>query len=404
MAYSDVPGMRFRHKTTEQRTASAGIETSRPAYPPDPPRYRLGTQRVFYENEFMRDVVVPRFHQLSREGAIFNNPMYTEHVKEDTPLATYQYSTGTNTNDITTYSFENRPWCPVLPKTLIDHEQLIDIAVTAAYANVSANEGNTLLWLGEFKETVAMLLGIGKSLERLIDMTKEQRRKWAKGQLTVEAQQSLTLAILYGILPLEESIAQFMDGLFKIKPPGRFTARGFQVETKTTSHVQETGIPLFPQTDVFERVNYSESIETIVRAGVLADVDFDGVPWISVIADPKSVISTAYALARLSFVIDWFINVGSTLAAWSPTAGIEELAAWVTVEQTVTYTGTASYVVPEAYSRTSSITGSGSFNLMKRVKYRSPISRADLAILPRVTLDLDLGKLSALVLLFAKVR
>lgn len=404
MAYTAAPDMRFRQKLAVQRTFDAGIETLRPAYPPPPPRYKLGTQRTYYENEFMYDVVIEDFHRRSKNGEIFNNSMYTESVKEDTPYASYVFEQYQSPKDTTTYTVEYVPWHPSLPKTMPDHQHLVDLAVTAAYANVSANEGNTLLWLGEFRETVSMLFDIGKGIKALVDATKHARKQWAKGQLTVEAQQKLTLSILYGILPLEESIAQFMEGLFRTKPDGRHTARGFQVKTETEDFTHDAKLPLWPTSQVIDRAYYTKTTETVVRAGVLTDIDYDGVPWLSVIADPKSVISTAYALARLSFVIDWFINVGNTLKAWTPSAGTTELSAWVTVEQTVSLTGITKCVLPSNNTTKNRASGSGKFNLEKRVKYRSPISRADLAIFPRYTLDLDLSKISAMVLLFAKVK
>lgn len=403
MSYQPQSGMRYRQKLVQQRVSDAYVVTTRPAYPASDNTYSFGTQRVSYESEHMYDVVIKDFRRLSAEGAIFNNPMYTESVKETTPLASYTYQTGVGTEDPTTYEFKRRPWCLPLPSQMIDHENLIDLAQTAAYANVSANEGNTLLWLGEFKETVQMLFDIGNQLHKLYKATEWARKQWAKGKLSVEAQQQLTLSILYGILPLEESIAQFMEGLFRTKPDGRHTARGFQVKTSTENLSHDEPIPFFSGSDVLERVQYVKTVETIVRAGVLTDVDYSEVPWLTVIVDPKSVVSTAYALARLSFVIDWFINVGNTLAAWSPSAGTTELAAWVAVEQTVTLTGVSRYVIPS--NRTDIVVnGNGSFDIQKRIKYRQPISRADLAIFPRFTLDLDLSKISALVLLFAKVK
>lgn len=141
-----------------------------------------------------------------------------------------------------------------------------------------------------------------------------------------------------------------------------------------------------------------------VRAGVLYEIDLTDVPWISVILDPKQVVTTAYALARLSFVIDWFINVGGTLKAWAPAIGVNELSAWVTVEVTNTIAGNASKSMQNNDSWISSGNVSASFNLMKREKYRVPIDRSDLAIFPRINLDLNLDKIFALVLLFAKSK
>jgi hypothetical protein len=40
-----------------------------------------------------------------------------------------------------------------------------------------------------------------------------------------------------------------------------------------------------------------------------------------------------WELTPFSFIIDWFLNVGTTIAAWTPNAGVTQLASWVTVKK-----------------------------------------------------------------------
>lgn len=193
--------------------------------------------------------------------------------------------------------------------------------------------------------------------------------------------------------------------MFEIKQANsRQTARGYRVLSETSSEVVERldyrndNTTVDPFISAPHRAISAESLDVVVRAGVLYEIDIDDTPWISVILDPKAVVSTAYALARLSFVIDWFVNVGGTLAAWSPSMGVNELSAWITVE--IQHNHEVKFIAsnPDFY------TGSGSYNRKTVEKWRVPINRSDLSIIPRLDINLDVDKLFAMVLLFAKVK
>lgn len=399
MTPPNVTGMRFRDPTMVQTVAKQYSH------------YQNGTQKQSYyagevatsrHTKSMYDVVTPNFRKRSAEGEIINSPMYRTEEKFDYPLIDYKYSD----------KYGNELYAavqlPVVPTRLDSSESIFtnnyNNAITDAYANISANEGNTLLWIGEAKETVSMCFDIGKGLRALYEKTKKQRKEWAKGKLTIEAQQQLTLQILYGLLPLEQQIADFMEGLFRIKQAdSRQTARGLRVQQKNASYTF-TNPDYYP--DPMVGVGYmaivEESFDVVVRAGVLYEIDISDTPWISVILDPKSVVSTAYALARLSFVWDWFINVGGTLAAWSPSMGVNELSAWVTVEER--HIQTVKYVPPITLKPFRAYPTGGGYTRILTKKWRKPINRSDLAIIPRLDVNLDVEKLLAMVLLFAKIK
>lgn len=360
-----------------------------------------------YKESFY-DVVIPRFFERSRKGEIFNNAMYKIITETDTPLITVTEQNRSHYDAKKGFSGSiiKREVAPYLPpfKFSGDHLNVANQAVTQAYAGISANEGNTLLWLGEFKESLTMFRDVGARIKILAEQTAKQRKKWAKGKLTIPEQQKLTLALVFGILPLEQSIADFMDGLFRTKDnESRNTSRGFMVSTNTRSDKYVNTKPT-NSADIVEHSDWTEHLEITARAGVLYEIDYTDVPWISVILDPKSVISTAYALARMSFVIDWFINVGNTLAAWSPSMGTKPLSAWVTVEVTRTITGTSVFKHRLRPTDSWAVSGQGNFLRYSYEKWRVPVDRSDLAIFPRLTLDLDLEKIALLVLLFLKVK
>lgn len=398
MEQPSTAGLRFR--PSMQQTVA--IQRSRYIQGPTNSSWTGGEVATHRKSKSMYDVVTPDFKKRSAAGEIFNSPMVLQEETLEYPLVNLSLE-----NKEINLSYSATVHLPMPGRRLnVDDSIFSNIysnAITNAYANVSANEGNTLLWIGEAKETVSMLFDIGKGLRALYEKTKAQRIKWAKGKLTIEAQQQLTLQILYGILPLEQQISDFMEGLFRIKQAdSRQTARGLSVKTDSASYTVSN-----PNLNVDGMVNCgymclaSESFDLTVRAGVLYEIDISDTPWLAVIADPKAVVSTAYALARLSFVIDWFINVGGTLAAWSPSMGVKELSAWITVE--ANHIQKVKYVAPTDLNPYRSVP-EGGYTYSTRLKWRKPISRSDLAVIPRININLDVDKILAMVLLFAKIK
>lgn len=402
----ETSDMRVRPPSIERKTENASYiakqswEGPGQSYTADE-----GPVTVWEKSKRMYDIVNPQFKKRQANGEIFNNRMFSEISEITNPLVRSTGRQKEGSGSYTVFTLDHT-LPPPYPRLMTKVPQgVIDNAITDAYARVTANEGNTLLWIGEMKETLSMLKDIGEGLRRLYEATKKKRIAWAKGKLTVEGQQQLTLQILYGILPLEQQIADFLEGLFRTKDPStRHTARSFRLKTDETSYEVDT-MKRFSNVNLYKqhiRQTISEHVTYEVRAGVMFELDITNTPWVSIIMEPKAVISTAYALARLSFVIDWFVNVGGTLAAWSPSAGVKELSAWVTVKATHDMIGITQYLGDNTSFQ--AVNGQGQFSVRTETKYRMPISRADLSVIPPIDLNLDIEKLLALVLLFAKVK
>lgn len=360
----------------------------------------FGEVSIYRKTKSMYDINTPNFKERSAAGEIINNPMLLREELYEYPLINATYSGEMQQASVNLHFNVPQTQLSVSDDLFTNSH---DNAITDAYANMSANEGETLLWIGELKETIAMVFDISKGARVLLDKTKDQRKKWLKGELTVEGQQKLTLQILYGVLPLEQQIADFLEGLFKIKDPNtRSTARGYRVKSDSRTYTSHhDGVTAKYMYAAYTAIT-AESIESVARAGVLYEIETDDTPWLAVILEPKAVVSTAYALARLSFVLDWIINVGGTLAAWSPSMGVKELSAWLTVE--TKHIQLTKYV-PNINANPERLAPDGTTcSIETRLKWRVPVSRGDLAIVPRLDLNLDLEKLAAMVLLFAKVR
>lgn len=345
----------------------------------------------------MWDVVTPRFHRKSSSGAIINSPMKKELVTIDCPIMDVSERTVFSGGDSLRYVGRVAPALP--DHTLSTPKSAIDVAITTAYAGVTANEENALLWLGEFKETISMFHDMGRRLIYLVNATAKQRKRYAKGLLSVKEAQSLTLGLLYGLLPLQQSVEQWQKGLFRHKAKGRQTSRGYNTYKDDANRVIDIGDANFKW-----EVAITESISTNIRAGVLYEVELPDYPVLTHF-DMKNFVSTAYALSRLSFVWDWFLNVGNTLAAWSPAMGTTERSAWVTIEENLRLTAIntwSSKLQPHEESQVH--TGRQTATRHTVRKTRIPVSRSDLDLLPNINIQLNLDKIFALILLFAKVK
>lgn len=344
----------------------------------------------------MWDIPTSGFKKLQAEGKILNKPMLQEEVREDYPLFPFQETTSWQTGTTLRGSGLALATCPY--PTLTVPERLIDSAVTKAFAEVSANKSNALLWAGEFKETIQMFYNIGRRLYKLYKSTEAQRKAYYKGKLSLKEQQSMTLGLLYGLMPLSEAFAQWREGLFNILPKGRQTFRGFNShsDSKNTSYEETYG---YWHTT---KISVKETLEANIRAGVLADIDPPEFT-ISVILEPRAVVSTAWALSRLSFVVDWFIGTGNWLASWSPTVGTKILASWVVIETKHTVEAHhEKFAVVDPGEKSQTVTGNGTGKVTIVKKQRVPVNPSERPYLPAINVDLNMDKIFALILLFGK--
>lgn len=275
-----------------------------------------------------------------------------------------------------------------------------DNAITQSFANVNMNANNVPLWLGEAKEGIKMFCDIGESLWKLYKSTEAARKAYLKGMLSVKEAQSMTLALLYGILPLEQQL-DALSNLFEIKKDQRYTARGI------FHHEQERNFDYFIRDNNITRcrVKGKEYLAVHIRAGCLYEVNATGLTPIERYVQPGEIASAMYALARLSFVIDWFLNVGNTIKSWSPATGCNILDSWVVVETARLIELEASYEPsPKHPFEYESISGTGTQELQIVEKRRVRVDPLKRPILPRISVNLNLSKVFSLILLFAKVR
>lgn len=344
------------------------------------------------------DEPTPGFHKRSRAGEIINSP-YTNIVRaEEVSFPTVTGVTIYGTTTIVSAGRRRQQHVDGSMRTLYLPGSMIDAARQQAYAGISIHDTNSILWLGEARECLKMFWEAGSKLVELLRSSKAARIRWAKGLMNRDELRQLYLQIQYGILPIEDSIKQMSD-LFKTKKSQRYTSRGSRQGNQTRL---DNIVEPFDNWEVDRQL--TESLNWSIRAGYLYDLDLSGVSKVERLGlTPQNVTETAWALTRLSFVVDWFVSVGPTIAAWSPKVGCRLLAGWYTIEETWSCQIVDSHRGVTNNGETSqSMSGTGRASLKIKTKTRVPAN--DVPLLPVLDVSLNASKVLSLIALFTKWR
>lgn len=190
--------------------------------------------------------------------------------------------------------------------------------VTACAAKIQNSGFDALTFLAELKKTWNMFSNMAY---RFVNLARGKPpnvslNEWLEGR--------------YGWRPFLHDMADLSDALMKLDKDKR---------TRLSERVGNTArwtrnVTIAQGTGGFYQYNYTalDEIECSVRASIAADIDVQAFAF-----DP---IRTAWELVPYSFVIDWFINVGQSLAAAEFLYGAKQSTASfgykITMNRTVT--------------------------------------------------------------------
>lgn len=364
----------------------------------------------------MEDVVTPGWRRMVNEGRIINNPMTS------TQIATWRHHFDAwyesrllkydRWCDFPSYSgyvpnlYGGARWVgtrapgnllgPLPSAPEVSSESLMDLANTQAYAKANESEAQGLVMLAEGKGTIQSLTSI---LSRLIKLGRALR-KWDVKYLTKGfSAKNLSDSWMEGryfIRPLIYDMKSCVSALNKAKmlKPMRKTYRSGASATETDD---EPGVILSTfasggTTYYHFMGNRKASTVVSVRSGVLAAIEAITESMIWGLDQP---FEAMWELVPFSFVVDWFFNVGKTIASWTPRYGIKVLASWVVVDTTSTqgtfFTGFQNvWTEPSAWENT--ISASGAY-VVKMTHTRQRVPNLPRSILPTFSVRLDAAKL-----------
>lgn len=379
----------------------------------------------------MEDVVTPKYKESICNGAILNNRMLSQtYFASCSPayVATtgvisgypavqkYPFTDGgsliSNIADVSRVRFDAWTSEERYSVFLGEYSSERALAVAKAFANVSKAEIQALASLGELPET---LKWIGSIYTRAISLIKALKAKKlasvigvlsvkgvAKKKSKVSSKDPQALPIVmntwlewrYALRPLIFEMQQAVKALqAQIARGTRFTSRGFNDEyitTTTNSEFNSGWVKFNRQLTISRRSDY--------RAGVLSEIESD-INSIMAIWGLDQPLETVYELTPFSFILDWFFNVGTIIAAWSPQSSLKTLTSWIVEQHLITWTLRLNNFLPVDSPgvdwRTAVDENLGSeYKWGTTIKRRLPLP--DRPIMPIFDLKLDMAKIADL--------
>lgn len=325
---------------------------------------RVGTFREIV------DEVVPGFARRRAAGEVFMNPAsyYTQVWSWGGPggfVATRSSSYPLQQNDHVNAQVDSYPhyfWsgrAPVEYATLVDATAMQTRVITQTWANVSKPDVEGLVALAELSQTIALLKNPLRELQKFVvsyakaySWNLKRVRKY-RTQRVDEYLSSEYLKFRYGVTPLLSDIEGILKAAERIHGEHRKTARALEYDTQEVV-TQYNGVSTPYWYYDIEDVR-SETCK--VRAGVLytTDISLNSSFGMSATNIPSAIWETI----PFSFVVDWLVNVGDLVRAFSPIVGNRYLASWVTRTREASRTRTVKNFarVDPYYTTTQSMNG-----------------------------------------------
>lgn len=380
----------------------------------------VGSMVTNYESVVFTDVVTSGFEKIRDHGGIVNSPMSKVHIKTTRepvtytdkwskttqlwcgPVLTTMYGSGSfYTGTLTSDRVLPSSTYPATPT--IDSATVQEVAVTAAFANANEADLAALEMVAESKETVQSLLQIaGRIIRLVLAIRKGQfRRVWK--EFTPKELADRWMEGRYAIRPLVYdifAIARLLNTQ-STRITERQTYRGSSTSGTVTASDVRSASAVAGSYQAWGR--WTTTREVSARSGVLAKVE--AVRGVTALGLDQP-FDALWELTTMSFVIDWFFNIGETIASWTPKLGITALASWVTVLDTVVQSKVIDHVVdtyptsPPPYERVLALSGGLTCTTtMTKTRMPSPAR----AILPNFVVRLDAAKLLDLMIMIKKL-
>lgn len=377
------------------------------------------------------DVVVKRFKELQAQGVVINNPYdslrdcvtntpaaisgFFSHVSKVDSSEWYDNSI-TGTYLLTDEKIETLT--PADTPLTVSNQTLVDQAVAKVWANVTTSPYNVYVSVAEAHKTVSMIVGLFTKLYKFAglfrDLKKGRWRKFGKRfrvGSTVLNSASTWLEYRYGLRPFYYEVLGLIESLNSVgnKPRVRYSA--FVHDEGTTERSMSIGAD-HPYDLWAIDVKNVRTRKVEVRAGVLCEAKVSPITLPDSLGVDDALLG-AWDLVPYSFVVDWFCNVASILAAWSPTGSLTPLTSWAVVREydssewkPIELRVRDEYLPPNygGYNISSTCTCVGGTN-SKLSKRTTRTVRPERPVIPSLNIRLDVAKsLDLLALTVPKLR
>lgn len=291
---------------------------------------------IYGTSKSITDEVIPKFHRRSAKGEVFNNPCTRSSFEAHFENVGYEHELINPTSVSTGYAIRDNftdfigfARGPLSSSIVAGYHVVSPTDITAltedakirALASIKKPDANTLVNLGEARETLRLIRNPLDGIYRLT-RTFVQKRMYAK---TPKALANLHLTWSFGVRPLMSEVEGYMKALDR-KSSDRRTARSSSTITGSSN-----GTSVLYTGSVLTTCSYNWSVteKITVRGGFLYSNELETMNdrmGISI----RELPSAAWELIPFSFVADWIFNLEDVISAYMALLDTKILAGWVT--------------------------------------------------------------------------
>lgn len=295
----------------------------------------------------MDDVLVSGFRSRQRKGELFFNSMSSRQRTYSAMVAS-DHSFGPVATP-TRFTSSGPYWYNLLPMetyegnlvpNMMDAFTSNDVAMMLSEVSTGVlskrGRGDTNLWetVAEFGQTLDLFRKPTLRLREWANkLTSARRVRPPRGREPVDNRKvvsdsaSLWLTYRYGILPIVRDVEAIIQNLQKLRQSVRKTTRD---SVRRNALSGSSGLISYGAL----RIPWSAevTVECDVRGMSLDQVDWHLLDQLGFSA--KSLLTLPWELVRLSFVLDWFVNVGDFLNAITPAIGWTHLGSCAVIKKT----------------------------------------------------------------------
>lgn len=208
------------------------------------------------------------------------------------------------------------------------NQALLTAAVNKAVANARAPNWDVLTFLGELKETREMFQTAAHRVRHFGDKAISRVKSWSRGpKHALKDLSGYWMEYRYGWRPAMSDLQNAISALTAKRDVNYLLGRATFVDP--FEDIRDSGlVPADTIADyqVIRSVSGSHTVHGFARSRVAAQRIRFGL-------DP---IVAGWELTRLSFVLDWFVDIGSWLQAISPMASGSDFDSCVSIHTTAT--------------------------------------------------------------------
>jgi len=285
------------------------------------------------------DSVTKGFRKLVEAGAIVNNPFSSTQVWFNS--TGYYLGEGwkalLNGAPDPSKGYDRHEWTggtvfanvPYAASPVIDNDPYTYQAKLRAQANINKSDVMTYVTVGEWHKTKVLHKQVGTALYEAVKSLYQRKpgftlSKFANGWMTYR------YAVMPALYELEGAVKLFNR---KISENQRYTARAYgDMQTGTTSplthYVADSHGWVYTLRSTCTR-------EVTYRAGILYEsTQFGKIMGGLGLTRP---ISSVYELIKFSWMLDWWVDIGTWLDAMEPNGSSKTLTAWYSTRDRITH-------------------------------------------------------------------